>query len=263
MKAFLRPGLYRGTVWHKRHRPVVHAFRYPVFYLFLDLCAGNEGRLPWCLSRNRFNLFSVYDKDYADVGPAGLEDRLRQRVADLGIEQAVASIRILTMPRVLGYQFNPLTLFYCYSDDRDLLAVLYEVHNTFGDKHIYAFPLASQDDLKSVHETDKAFFVSPFFDVSGRYRFRQKEQEGRLKLHIEYLDDEQRSAMSAGLDLKGQNLSAPVLLKAFFAIPLLSIKVIAAIHYEAARLWIKKVGFRSPPSAPTGHTTYVTLKDPR
>ena len=249
MNARLTPALYTGTVWHKRTRPKVHAFRYPVYYLLLDVddfSAAKPG-LPWCLSFNRFNLFSVHERDF---GPRdGTPLRLHVESLLTG-KEAPARIMMLTMPRLFGYAFNPITVYFCHDAGGALTATIYEVHNTFGEAHCYVFePGMGMDDVPR-HEARKTFHVSPFYPVEGHYSFSLRAPEAQFALAIRYFGADGNHDLTACLKAKRRPFTASALMKVFASIPLVPFKVTAAIHYEALRLFLKRLKvFSKPPQS--------------
>jgi len=256
--------LYLGTVWHKRSRPKVHAFRYPIFYVMLDLdlfeppghtaqsAQGKPSALPRGLSLDRFNIFSLYQRDYGDMGTPGIsiKQHIQSLASDGGCSGRPQKIMMLTMPRILGYSFNPLTTFYCYGADDRLMAILYEVHNTFGERHTYVFPISAEGADIPRHEADKKFHVSPFFDIEGSYLFSQKKPGDQLSLTIRYKGADGGHNMTACLKARQVPLTAGNLARLFFQIPLVTVKVTAAIHYEALRLWLKRLRVFTKPALP-------------
>lgn len=243
-----RSWLYVGDVWHKRWRPKQHAFRYPVFYLMLDLDEfDNPANLPWCLSLNGKNIFSVHQRDYGAFTKGGLRHHVEEQLRHHSDIARPARIMMLTMPRIFGYCFNPLTTFYCYGADGQISAILYEVHNTFGEAHTYVCPVTAAEDRVAPHESEKVFHVSPFFPVKGRYRFRQCLPSEQLSLTIRY-DEGGEKAMTACLTAKKKPLTAVMLVRLLLAVPFVTLKVTAAIHFEALRLWAKRLKlYRKPP----------------
>lgn len=243
-----RSWLYLGDVWHKRWHPKEHAFRYPVFYLMLDLDEFDApATLPWCLSLDGRNIFSVRQRDYGAFTKTGLRHHIHEQLQRNGNIAPPARIMMLTMPRIFGYGFNPITTFYCYDTGGQITAILYEVHNTFGEAHTYVCPVTTSNDRVAPHESEKAFHVSPFFPVKGRYRFRQCLPAERLSLTIRY-DEDNHKAMTACLTAKKQPLTAGMLVRLLLAVPFVTMKVTAAIHYEALRLWAKRLKlYRKPP----------------
>ncbi len=251
--------LYVGDVWHKRTNIKKHAFKYPIYYVMVDLDDLHQSRdLPSLLGANRFNLFSIYERDYGvfegDTEKSlPLKKRLLQSLRNEGLDDANYRITMLTMPRVLGYAFNPLTTFYVYNKDDDLVALLYEVHNTFGEKHTYVCQLPNivkKDQTIPLHQAPKKFHVSPFYQVDGYYLFKQIIPQENLHLSIRYKGPNQQQRLTACLTAKEKSLNNNTLLAVFFKIPLQTIKVVLAIHYEAFKLWLKKIPFFTKPKPP-------------
>lgn len=249
MTVLLKPALYTGTVWHKRTRPKVHAFRYPAYYLLLDVddFSAEQSTLPWCLSLNRANLFSVYEKDF---GPRDGKP-LRSHVESLLTGPvAPARIMMLTMPRLFGYAFNPITVYFCHDADGALSATIYEVHNTFGEAHCYVFEPGREMDAVPMHEARKTFHVSPFYPVEGHYKFSLCQPEEQFALTIRYLGADGKHDLTACLKAQRRPLTSSALMKVFASIPLVTFKVTAAIHYEALRLFLKRLKvFSKPPQS--------------
>ncbi|HMW22623.1 MAG TPA: DUF1365 domain-containing protein [Burkholderiaceae bacterium] len=257
--------VYAGTVMHQRLRPRRHRLQYRMFSLLLDLDGLDalQRRLRW-LSVNRFNLFAFHERDHGDGRAHGLADWVRAQLQAAG-RPAAASIRLLAMPRVLGYGFNPLSLHFCHGADGHLHSVLYEVHNTFGERHVY---LEAVDDAQTgadarlVQRCDKAFHVSPFLPLALAYRFRllaPTAGHGEFDLAIDVLerdevpvaDDRDRRVLVAHYAAKQQPLSDRTLLRLAATHPLLTLKVIAGIHWEALKLLLKGLRLYTHPGANT------------
>lgn len=257
----LRTCLMEGSVWHKRFTPRVHAFRYRVFYLRLDLEELDRlARKSRFFSVDRFNLFSFRPADYGlhraarKDGDGPLKDRVVRFLKSEFPDAAVDRIELLTMPRVLGYAFNPLSIYYCYGAADVLSHVIYEVNNTFGERISYAFAVERHGDKLAPHGCAKELHVSPFFEVEGGYRFRQELPEAALKIAIDYLKDSDtgrpQKAFSAAMSLQKKEFSTRNLLHLFLQIPFVTIKVTAAIHWQALLLWLKRHSIFSKPPAP-------------
>ncbi|HTQ72521.1 MAG TPA: DUF1365 family protein, partial [Acidocella sp.] len=165
-----------------------------------------------------------------------------------GMAQAGASIHLLTMPRVLGYAFNPLSLYLCHDAQGHLRAVLYEVNNTFGQRHSYLLPVTENSPVAR-QECGKAFYVSPFLDMDLRYRFALHPPGEALGLHIT-VEDEQGVVLHATMAGKAEKLTDAALLRTACAVPFLGTKVVLGIHWEALKLWLKGIGLRPRPPAP-------------
>lgn len=228
--------LYRGEVMHRRHRPVGHRFRYRVFSILLDLdrieTAVRGLRL---LSWNRFNLFSFHDRDHGPGDGGSLRCWVEDRLRESGIDHDGGAIRLLCFPRVLGYVFNPLSLYFCHRRDGSLEAMVYEVKNTFGEQHAYVLPTPRGEGR---HRCGKSFYVSPFIGMAANYRFRLRPPDERLTVSIRETDA-QGPLLDAVMIGQRVELTDLALARCFFAYPLMTLKVIAAIHFEAFRLWRK------------------------
>jgi hypothetical protein len=255
--------LYTGTVAHRRLRPTPHRLRYRVFSLLLDideipaLCA----RLR-LLSHHRFNLFSFDERDHADGSGGSLRVWAEGHLAAAGIELDGGPIRLLAMPRVLGYGFNPISVWFCYRRDGRLAALLHEVHNTFGERHSYLIPVAPDADPAAIAQScPKTLHVSPFMAMDMRYDFRVHAPDDRLSLAIRGSDAD-GPLIVAVLTAHRRRLTDAALLGAFLRTPLLTLKVIGGIHWEALRLWIKGLRPHPRPMAPDHPVSIVPPTHP-
>lgn len=260
----LRSALYAGQVMHQRLRPRRHRLRYRVFSLLLDLdeLSTLHQRLRW-LSVDRFNLFSIYRRDHGAGDAQGPRAHVEQQLLAAGLP-AGGAIRLLTMPRILGYAFNPLSVYFCHAPQGDVLqAILYEVNNTFGQRHSYLIPVAtgSTADEAIVQHCDKGFHVSPFLDLALQYRFTVRPPADALHVGIQ-VRDAQGAVLVATLDADRQALSDRALLRAFFGHPLLTLKVVGAIHWEALQLWRKGLRIHRLPPAPAQAVSIVRHPPP-
>lgn len=244
--------IYEGEVMHCRLRPRRHRFVYRVFSLLLDIDAldGLDRRLR-LFSHNRFNLFSFHDRDHGARDGSPLRPWIEARLATRGIDLEGGRIFVHALPRLLGYVFNPLSVFWCYGADGALRAVLYEVKNTFGGQHCYVLPVASgQAPGRPVHQrAAKEFFVSPFIGMEAEYRFNIREPEDRLAILIRETVPE-GDLLIATHTARRRTLRDRSLARAFVLFPLVTLKVIAAIHWEALKLWAKGVGLQKRPPRP-------------
>ena len=248
----MRSALYTGQVMHRRLSPVRHRFTYAIFSLFLDLdelpalAAGLR-----LFSYNRFNIFSFHDKDHGDNpsvkgekgekgekgGASALKSWAQQILAAKGLE--ADRIGLLCFPRLFGYVFNPLSVYFCYDRAGALVALIHQVSNTFGERHCYVLPVEGPQQQGSLvkQACDKRFYVSPFLAISGRYRFRIHPPDDHLMIAIDHSNaTEHLLAVQNG---RREKLCDAVLAKRLMTHPLMTLKVIAAIHWEALRLWRK------------------------
>lgn len=254
MTSALNSRLYYSTVMHHRFKPKVHRFTYQVgsFLLDLDELEHMDKHLTG-FSYNRAGLFSVYDKDYVTTEGHSLKQHAQHLLFEQGCEEA-QRIELLCMPRNLGYGFNPLCIFFCYNGENQLYATLYQVSNTFGQKHIYLVEgenerTQEQEQHQSKptpktqrlnHQADKVFFVSPFIDMDCQYRFKISPPGEVLKVLIRQ-QDSKGLLLNATLTGKSTPLNSKALITLCLRRPLFTYKVIAGIHWEALRLWLKKV----------------------
>ncbi len=241
--------IYFCRVGHARLHPFRHAFTYRVYSLLLDL--DRLDVLPWPLSHNKANLFGFHDKDHGARDGSPLRPWVEARLAEAGVRLEGGAIRILCFPRVLGYTFNPLSTYFCHGPDGRLRAVLYEVKNTFGDQHTYVAPVSPQEADAGVlsHGHAKEFHVSPFMDIAGGYRFALSVPGESLSIRITHADAK-GDLMLATQTGRRRDLTAGALVKAFLTHPLVTLKVIGAIHWEAFHLWRKGAKFHSRPEPP-------------
>ena len=233
--------LYRGPVMHARMRPVPHRFSYDVFSIAIDLDRLEEaGTASALFSVDRANVVSFRQSDHGPCDGTPLASHARRLLAEAGLAAPVARVLLLAYPRILGYVFNPISVYFAYGDDGALLGAIYEVRNTFGELHHYVAPV-EDGELSTAglrQERTKAFHVSPFLGMDLTYRFRvvPPGDEVRLRILEEGDDGPVLSATFAG---RREAMTTTRLLRTLSRLPLMTIKVIAAIHLEALRLWIK------------------------
>lgn len=246
--------IVQGRVFHARVRPKHNAFGYNAFYLLVPISELIDGIRCSFLSLNRFNLFSLYFKDY----DAGARPRtwIRDLLAQWDVKEADGEILLLTMPRVLGYAFNPVSFWLCFDRQKSLRAVVAEVNNTFGERHSY---LCLHDDRRPITGSDwlhneKNFYVSPFLSVEGHYRFRFVCSESKISVWINHFGAE-GLRLSTSLIGERKPLTSLRLLGCFFRYPLVTLKVIALIHYQAAILILKGVRRQDKPAPPAVDVT--------
>ncbi len=241
--------IYRGRVIHQRHRPRAHRFAYQVFSFLIDL--DELPRLDRDLrlfGHNRRALFSFWDADHGRGDGSDLRPYVRGLLSEAGIDDAVGPVRLLCYPRVLGYVFNPLSVFYCYDAASRLRALVYEVHNTYRERHCYVVPIRDQAKFHR-HACDKAFFVSPFLPMDCRYRFHLDDPGDELRLFIHETHGGE-PILDAWFTARRQPLTDANLLRTALALPFFTLKVILAIHWEALKLLCKGVRMHRHPPTP-------------
>lgn len=234
--------IYEGWVMHRRLTPRHHRFKYSVFALLLDLDELPElDRGLRFFKYNRRGLFSFQDRDHGptDAGePLDLKHWLDCLLADAGIV-AKGARRVLCYPRILGYVFNPLSVWFCHDEQGALKAVVYEVHNTYAERHAYVLP-AGEDPRLVRHGCPKSFYVSPFLSRDCCYRFRIRPPAGDVAIAI-HEEEAGRPILNASFAGERRPLTDGRLFKMLLAYPLMTLKVVLAIHYEAVRLMLKGV----------------------
>jgi DUF1365 family protein len=248
--------LYVGEVMHQRLRPRRHHLRYRLYHLLIDI-----DELPRLTQRlrffsvDRFNLFSLHARDYGDGSGRPLRPQIDEQLRAAGLPTGGA-IRLLTLPRLLGHVFNPLSVWFCHAPDGALSALIYEVNNTFGQRHRYLIPVHEPAATSIRQRVDKRLHVSPFNDMDMAYHFRVAPPGERVSVCVE-VHDARGELLVARQDGLRRELSDAALLRVFFTHPLLTLKVVAAIHWEALRLWLKRVPWYAQPPAPAQDITLV------
>ncbi len=241
-----------GRVWHRRLRPVEHAFSHASYFLMLPM-RSMRAQPSVALRRNRFGALSFFDRDHGD----GRGDALAwfdELLASEGIADAQGEVWLHTFPRVLGYAFKPVSFWYAHRPDGSLVAVVAEVNNTFGQRHCYLLHGPTLHWGATI-EANKVFHVSPFCAVAGSYRFRflltgdSADSPRHTVASIEH-DDGDGPLLQTRVGGTLQPLTAASTRRAFFGMPLMTFGVIARIHWHALRLALKRVPFHHLPPAP-------------
>ncbi|HEX2590834.1 MAG TPA: DUF1365 domain-containing protein [Rhizomicrobium sp.] len=233
----MNSAIYEGTVMHHRVTPTAHKFRYRVFALLIDLGELNQiSSKSWLLGRNRAAPLGFRDKDHG-LGE-DLNGWLNRLLGERGI-RADGAKRVLCYPRLFGFVFNPLSTWFCHASDGSLAAIVYEVHNTFGERHSYVLRVdASNRPIRQ--ECEKDFYVSPFLSNDCSYRFNIRPPADDVLVAI---DEKEHGArvLTAAFSGKRRELTDWNLLSVLLRHPLMTVKIVAAIHFEAVRLWLKRV----------------------
>ncbi|RYF95034.1 MAG: DUF1365 domain-containing protein [Caulobacteraceae bacterium] len=240
--------LYVGETWHKRFGSKPHEFRYRLFQLLVDIDQLDQAfaGLKWMKLGPR-GLMSFDPRDHGDRLSHSLRPWVCAALAQAGVEASAMTIRLLCFPRVLGFVFNPLSVFFVHAADGRLEAVIYEVNNTFGQTHAYVIP--ATDGPRQSQRAAKRFYVSPFFKVEGEYRFDISAPGETLDLRI-VKAVAGKPDFVATQDATRQPLTDQRLAALFWSIPLMTLKVVAAIHWEALRLFVKGAPFGARPPGP-------------
>jgi DUF1365 family protein len=233
--------LYVGEVMHARLKPIGHRFSYRVMSLLIDLDRlADADRQSSLFCVNGAALYSFHEADHGQRDGSSLRAWAQLRATERGIDLTGGRVLLLCYPRLLGYAFNPLSVYFCYRADGELALLIYEVRNTFGDIYPYVLPVTSGEisDAGVRQQQDKLFYVSPFIEMAMRYHFRVLPPDERVQLRILETDSE-GPLLAATFNGSHRLLNTKELLRAFFTLPLVTMKIMAAIHWEAMRLWLK------------------------
>jgi len=238
--SYFKSCIYSGFVTHERFKPKRHFFSYKTFSLLIDLSEINnlEKKIKF-FSYNKFNILSFYNTDHGGRDGRSLIKWVKNALRKEKINFNINQIKLLCYPRFFGYVFNPLSIFFCYDKNLKLRAVLYEVKNTFNEQHTYVFRCSKQSNL-ILHRCNKKFYVSPFIEMKTFYNFRLLKPGKKLNILIKQ-NDEKGLLLIARQAGKRVDLTSKNLFFEFLKHPLMSMKVISAIHFEAFRLWIKGI----------------------
>lgn len=250
--------LFSGQVTHARLRPRQHRLAYRVSSLLLDLDELDRcDRRLRLFSVDRFNLFSFYQKDRSDGTGGDLRSQIERSMAAAGVGCDGGPIRLLTMPRILGWSFNPLSVFFCYRKTGEVSAILWQVDNTFGERHGYFIPVEDQQGGEIRQSCDKCFYVSPFMDMDLKYDFRVRPPGETFSIIIN-ASDAAGVVLNTGHHGKRVELTDRALLRAFAALPFQTLSVVGGIGWEALKIWWKGVGLRRRPRPPRESISIVS-----
>jgi len=252
-----RSCLYDAIVVHCRHRPVTHELRYKVTYGLFDLDEVPQlDRDLNLFSHNRFNLFSLHDRDHGPRDGLGLKAYADRVIANAGMTGEIDRVQLLCLPRMVGYVFNPLSIYYGLASDGSLRLVTYEVSNTFGESKTYVLPVEPGSTGTARQNCAKRFYVSPFNDAAGRYDFRIMPPAERVRVGVS-LSNQGGGILDAHLVGARRPLSDRELARTAWTHPALTWKVIGGIHWEALKLYLKGLRPTRRPPAPDVPVTYL------
>ena len=238
----INSAIYNGKVIHKRFKPKVHYFKYKVFSLLIDLSELEilDKKVNF-FSYNKFNLISFYEKDHGDRDGSSLTLWVKKNLEKYNIQAKDIKIKILCYPRIFGFVFNPLSVFYIYNLQDQLISILYEVKNTFGEQHTYLFKVTKDANLIQ-NNCSKKFHVSPFIEMNCNYFFRLLKPGNKISVIIDQYDNEGQ-ILYASQDGTRSDFNTQHLIKSYLKHPIMTFKIILAIHFEAFKLWAKGIKF--------------------
>jgi DUF1365 family protein len=251
-------GLYLGAVMHQRFKPRRHKFKYAIFLGLFDLdeLERLDQHLRW-FSHNSWNVFGFCDRDHLSGEPAPLRPQVEQLLESAGLGGDIGAIRLLCLPRIFGYVFNPISVYFCHRRNGSVMATLYEVNNTFGGRHLYLIA-APESGGWIAQRCAKQLHVSPFNDMGLTYRFRVRPPDSKMAFNVN-AHDGGGLLLATGFIGKRAEFSDRRLRSLIFAYPLLTFKVILGIHYEALRLFLKGMRLRPAPPPPAAPATIIAL----
>lgn len=241
--------LYRGTVAHARMAPEKHAFSYPAFFICFPLSRKLDLKKRM-FSLDRFNLFSFNEKDHGDHNNALAW--IKKILASEDIPDADGEVWLMTMPRMLGFVFNPVSFWWCHDRSGQLRAVLCEVHNTFGERHCYLLVAPGNGIIadNTRLQSKKIFHVSPFLEVKGSYRFRLSFNEQHRTVGIDYFKEDTR-VLKTIITGKSYPLNDRELLRTVFSFGFATLMVVLRINWQALKLFLKGITFHHKPTPPS------------
>ena len=238
----INSSIYNGQVIHKRFKPKVHSFKYNTFSLLLDLSELKTlDKQVNFFSYNKLNWISFYDKDHGERDGSSLINWVHKNLKKNSITTLGIKIKILCYPRIFGFVFNPLSVFYVYNSNDHLISILYEVKNTFGEQHTYIFRVEKDANLIQ-NNCSKKFYVSPFLEMNCTYFFRLLKPGNKISVIIDQYDNEDK-VIYASQDGVRTDFNTKYLIKSYLKHPIMTFKIMLAIHYEAFKLWRKGIKF--------------------
>ena len=234
--------IYIGNVIHKRFKPKIHFFKYKVFSILLDISEIDIlDKSLKIFSYNKFNIVSFYDADHGPRDGTSIKEWVIKNLNDNRINTENIKIKLLCYPRIFGYVFNPLSVFFIYNKNSELISILYEVKNTFGEQHTYVFKTKENENYIK-HTCKKKFHVSPFIEMDCTYFFKILKPSEKISVIIDQYDEEGK-LLYASQDGDRIELNNKNLVLSYLRHPLMTFKIIVAIHFEAFKLWTKGIKF--------------------
>ncbi|MDF3819886.1 DUF1365 domain-containing protein [Leptospira sp. 96542] len=240
--------MYKADVFHTRTFPKQNHFHYQIFNFYLDLEEIDQlVKLSAFFSRNKWNLFSFYDKDHLFFGKNNVYENVKCFLRESGVQEPIGKVFLLTNLRILGYVFNPVSFYFCYSENGKLICSIPEVGNTFGEIRPY-IGLPFEKNIGTiaspeVHlEVKKEFYVSPFIGLESYFDFRLNAPNDKLQIGVDSYEDGKRTLTTSFIGKK-ISFSNKNLLKLFAQFPFVTVKIIVLIHYQAFKLWVKKIPY--------------------
>ena len=234
--------IYIGNVIHKRFKPKIHFFKYKVFSILLDISEIDIlDKSLKIFSYNKFNIVSFYDADHGPRDGTSIKEWVIKNLNDNRINTENIKIKLLCYPRIFGYVFNPLSVFFIYNKNSELISILYEVKNTFGEQHTYVFKTKENENYIK-HTCKKKFHVSPFIEMDCTYFFKILKPSEKISVIIDQYDEEGK-LLYASQDGDRIELNNKNLVLSYLRHPFMTFKIIVAIHFEAFQLWTKGIKF--------------------
>lgn len=253
---FPSASIYHGKVVHKRLRPKEHKLQYSVFSLSFDIDQLDSiAASSKLFSMNRFNLFSLSEKQHGHRDGTTISEFVWGEVNSAGLSDKVKRGVVYFYPRILGFAFNPLTVYFCLDENDQPLLMIYEVRNTFGENLTYVLPAGENHNGTFTHSIDKQFYVSPFNNVEGDYDFHVRRQADETTIGVALRTDDGPVLRTHFRGYRSK-FSDRALLKAFFSYPLMTLKIVAGIHWEALKIWRKGLKLKDRPPAPPERIVY-------
>lgn len=254
-----RSGLYAGSVFHRRLRPRGHYLKHSLYQVLFDLdeleALDRDLRL---FSLGRYNLFGFRPTDHGD-GSGDLRGWVEAELAAAGVDVSGGRIRLLCIPRILGHAFNPISVWFADGADGRLAGIIYQVNNTFGERHSYVIPVDDPAAPVVRQACAKRFHVSPFMDMDMTYHFAVVPPGEAVSVRVD-ASDADGPKISTAFAGERRELTDGALVAAFLGQPLMTLKVVAGIGWGALRLWLKGIGYRSKPAPPAEATTRVAVE---